>query len=169
MSKELFAPYNNKTPEFSLFGTSTYARVTSVHDGDTLTCIIPIFNQFFKFTTRLNGIDTCEITSDNAANKQLAVKARNRLIDIITHGDSKNMLLDGRKFVCDLFDKDIYLIWLECGSFDKYGRLLVTAKLHQEDPKSFSQILIDEHLAYKYDGGKKLSEEEQINLLCVAS
>jgi endonuclease YncB( thermonuclease family) len=168
MSKQLFTPYDNKTREFSLSGTNTYARVTSVHDGDTLTCVIPVFNQFFKFTARLDGIDTCEISSDNSLNKQIAITARNRLIDLVSNGASRLLdqnLLDNRRVVCDIFDKDVYLVWLECGKFDKYGRLLTKAKLHPLDPKCFSQTLIDEHLAYKYDGGKKLTEEQQINEL----
>jgi endonuclease YncB( thermonuclease family) len=164
MSKELFASHDNKTPKFSLFGINTYARVASIHDGDTLTCIIPIFNQFFKFTLRLDGIDTCEMTSENPVNKQTAILARNRLIELVSDGTSTLLdqkLFDNRKSVCDFFDKNVCIVWLECGNFDKYGRLLVKAKLHQHDSIYFAQTLIDEHLAYKYDGGKKLTEQQQ--------
>jgi endonuclease YncB( thermonuclease family) len=168
MSKELFMPYDNRTPEFSLAHKCTYARVTGVHDGDTLTCVIPIFNEFYKFSIRLDGIDTCEISSDNPTNKLMATRARNRLINLVSNGSSDQIdqqHLDNRRDVCNFFDKDVYLIWLECGNFDKYGRLLARARLHPEHQQSFSDILISERLAYQYDGGKKLTELQQIDKL----
>lgn len=168
MSKQLFMPYDNRTRDFSLAGECTYARVTSVHDGDTMTCVIPFRDDFFKFSVRLDGIDTCEITSNNQANKLIATRARNRLIDLVSNGASKHIeqhMLEARKSVCDFFDKDVYLIWIECGKFDKYGRLLVRAKLNPDDAQCFSQILVSERLAYNYDGGKKLTEREQIDKL----
>ena len=168
MSKDLFKPHNNDTKEFSLHGKGTFARVTSIHDGDTLTCIIPLFDNFYKFNTRLDGIDTCEILSDNPITKQIAVQARNRLIDLVTRGMSLKIdkdLLNQRKFVQGLLDKDVYLIWIDCGNFDKYGRLLVKAKLDHDDTQTLSQILITENLAYSYQGGTKLTESQQANKL----
>jgi len=168
MSKELFVPYDNRTRKFSLEGECTYARVTSVHDGDTMTCVIPFRDEFFKFSIRLDGIDTCEITSETPLNRELATRARNRLIGLVTGGKSTLLdqhAFDQRKNVCKFFDKDVYLVWIECGDFDKYGRVLVNAKLHPDDTRSLSDILISEHLAYKYEGGKKLTEQEQITRL----
>jgi len=162
--KQMFSPYTNATKEFSLHGKGTFARVTSVHDGDTLTCVIPLFDNFYKFNTRLDGIDTCEILSENPITKQIAFRARNKLLDLITRGASTNVdqhLLNQRKFVQGLLDKDVYLIWIDCGNFDKYGRLLVKAKLDSDDTQTLSQILVTENLAYSYQGGTKLTESQQ--------
>ena len=56
-------------------------------------------------------------------------------------------------------------MWIECVDFDKYGRLLTNVFLNKEDDKSISDILLEEKLAYKYNGDTKLTEEEQIKLL----
>ena len=52
--------YNyNTTKTFSLKNTECYARVVQIYDGDTITAVIPLFDNFYKFSIRLNGIDTC--------------------------------------------------------------------------------------------------------------
>ena len=109
----------------------------------------------------MNGIDTCEIKSKNDENKKHALLARNRLFNLIT-----NQTLD--KYDCKRLDirkilnSNVYLVKIDISGFDKYGRLL--ADLYDFNDKNLSKILIEEKLAYEYDGKTKLSEEKQINL-----
>ena len=63
MSKEDFRQFGGSTPELSITGLKTYGRVVDIYDGDTIKIILPAFGSYYKFTTRLNYIDTCEIRS----------------------------------------------------------------------------------------------------------
>ena len=162
--KEELKYFNNETPLFSLNGIKTYVRVVNVTDGDTISVVIPIFNNYFKFHVRLNGIDTCEIHSKNEIIKAKGLKANYRLIELLCPFEKlNNILCITKKQIVDLFDKNTCLIWLECLEFDKYGRLLGNIYI-DDKTKNVSNILIEEKLAYKYDGSTKLNEEEQMNM-----
>lgn len=158
--RELYKHHGNNTPYFSLKGLKTYARVIDVYDGDTITVVIDINNFFLKFKCRLNGIDTCEIRSKNIQNKQLAIQARNRLFNLITYHTLDELC--NKKEIIDFLDNNTSIIWIHCLDFDKYGRILIDCYSTADEPKSFSQILIDEKLAYSYDGETKLTEEQQL-------
>ena len=133
-----------ETPFFTLKGVKTYGKVVKITDGDTLCIVLPLFDKYYKFNTRLSGIDTCEIHSKNSSIKEIAIKAKNRIADLIED--------------CS------HLLWVECYEFDKYGRLLADVFL-SKDGKSISSVLLEEKLAYKYDGSTKLTEDEQLNFL----
>jgi micrococcal nuclease len=80
----------------------------------------------------MNGIDTPEMKSKNVNEKQAAVAARDFL---------SNLILDK-------------IIIVECGDFDKYGRLL--GELYFEgNPVSLSKQMIEKGYAKAYDGGTK--------------
>lgn len=161
-----FKKYDNKTPYFKLIGVKGYCRIVDIYDGDTLTIILKIFNsQYCKFNVRLSGIDTCEMHSTNDETKQKAIQARNRLFELIT-GESFNAFeFKTKKEIKDYFDNNINLVWIECGDFDKYGRLLGKLYNNKDQKLSFSEILISENLAYEYNGERKLTEDEQLLLL----
>jgi endonuclease YncB( thermonuclease family) len=162
---EIFRNYTaTNTPNFSLAGLSTHARVVSIYDGDSMTCIIPVFGQFCKFSIRLYGIDTCEIRSKRPENKELAIKARNRLIDLVTQ-DAAPSSLETKKEIDAFLDANVYLVHLHCRQSDKYGRILAEVHKDSSEKFSFSDILIQERLAYEYKGDTKLTEEEQVKLL----
>lgn len=161
---EKFKQYGINTPEFSLHGLKMYIRVVSIYDGDTIKAIVPFMGQFFKFTIRLSGIDTCEIKSKNQQNKDLALSARNRLFELVTSQKiSQNDL--SKKDLESLLDKHVYLVWANLLEFDKYGRLLANIYITTDSINSFSDILVSEKLAYKYTGDTKLTEEQQTDLL----
>lgn len=162
--QQRFQQYGGKTtPFFTLNGLKTYARVCSVYDGDTITVVMDINGSFLKFKCRLMGIDTCEIKSKNAANKELAVKARNRLIELITKG--KRVEDAKKKDVEMILEEEVHLIWVHCLEFDKYGRTIIECYASPDSTTSFNQMLVDERLAYKYEGDTKLTEEQQVALL----
>lgn len=175
------ATYDN-TKDFSLETLTKYVRIVDIYDGDTCICVIVLNNNIYKFHIRLAGIDTCEKTSKDPNNKNLAIKARNRLFELITNinlSDINNEYIS-RKNIREYLNKECYLIKLKCGKFDKYGRLLghlysikeqsSWAQFCGNNPKdnsnkSFNEILINEKLAYPYEGGTKLSEEKQTECL----
>lgn len=161
--KKQFENYNYNTPEFSLNNIKTYARVISIHDGDTITLIIPFLEKYYKFHCRLSNLDTCEITSKSEKNKELAIKAKNRIINLITGENLINNIT--KKTIDYILASDIFLIWINCYDFDKYGRVIIDAYKTEDDKTSFSEILINEKLGYKYGGKKKLTDKEQIQLL----
>jgi endonuclease YncB( thermonuclease family) len=164
-NKEEFRQYGGTTPEFSLNNIKTYARVISCFDGDTIGLVIPLNSDYYKFNIRLMGIDTCEIKSKNKVIKTLAIKARNRLLELITdqHIESSSTL--SRKQIDELLNNDVFLVYVHCFEFEKFGRVLANIYEDETCQKSFADILVEENLAYRYSGQKKLSEEEQVLLL----
>lgn len=153
-----------ETPTFSLDGINTYGKVVSVIDGDTIALVIPVLNTYFKFNCRLSNIDTCEIHSSNTKVKEIGIKAKFRLIELLS---KKKFNIDddaSKKEIQNIFSIDCFLVYVKCYSFDKYGRLLVDVFLNK-DEKSLSDILLEEKLAYIYNGKTKLTDEEQLKLL----
>ena len=151
--------FDNETPYFSLNKIKTHARVVNVVDGDTLDVVIPVFDKYYKFRSRINGIDTCEVHSNDVDIKNKGLQAKYRVIELLSKQDIKNVLCTTRKQIVELFTINLCIVLIECLEFDKYGRLLINVFIN--DDKSIADILIDEKLAYKYDGNKKLTEEQQ--------
>lgn len=146
------------TPLFSLKDTKTGARVVSVYDADTITVVIPFAGSFSKFNIRLYGIDTPEMKSKVAEVRDKAIKARERVINLITSGKSANV---SKKELQTYLTANITLVYIECFEQDKWGRTLAKVYLKEGDAKSLSDILLDEKLAYPYFGETKLTEDQQ--------
>ena len=148
-----FKAYDITTPYFSLKGVKTYARVVSIYDGDTITVVIPILNsQYYKFNLRLMGIDTSEIRDKDENKRKMALKARNRLYELITKCKCDDLK---HKEIEEKLNDDIYLIWVECDIVEKYGRTLAHVKINEEDTETLVDILINEGLGVRYDGGAR--------------
>jgi endonuclease YncB( thermonuclease family) len=156
MNKEEFKQYGGSTPELSLNGLKTFGRIVDIYDGDTVKIILPVFGSYYKFTIRLNGIDTCEIKNKNIELKEYGIKVKNRLFELITDIKPDNLKLE----IKNILDIETYIVWVECLQSDKYGRILANIYKTKEDIKSLSQILLDEKLAYKYEGKTKLSNSD---------
>lgn len=128
-------------PKFSMDGYVVDANVVGVYDGDTFTAEFPIpqieGSPIYKWSCRVQGIDTPEMRDKNPELKELAYKARDRVREMI-------------------MDKKIRII---IGEFDKYGRVLATP-LDPTTGTCIGKILIDEGLALAYDGGTKTSWED---------
>lgn len=113
------------------------AKVESVYDGDTLTAVLDLGMSITrKCSCRLAGIDTPEVNSRVAAEKQAALLARNRLQELT-------------------LDKQVILESVE--KPDKYGRLLV--RIWTLEGVCVNDALLSEKLARPYDGGAKTSWE----------
>jgi len=165
--EEIFKKYdNNTTPHFSLNGQKLWGRVVSLYDGDTLTIALNVFTGVYKFSVRMNGIDTCEMKSKNDKNKELAKNARSRLLSLITGKDlTETSTWNDRRKINNILNKGMYFVWVECLDFDKYGRLLANIYSDENSTENFSQVLIKDKLAYQYKGDTKLTEEEQVECL----
>jgi micrococcal nuclease len=131
---KLFELASTKTNKFTLKGYKTYAKCVYVYDGDTVHMVFkqPHSNECFKWIIRINGIDTPEIKSKNHNEKNAAIIARDYL---------RSLILDK-------------IIIVECGDFDKYGRLL--GELYLEGNNiPLSKQMIEKGYAKTYDGGTK--------------
>lgn len=121
-----------------LNGYESWAKVVKVYDGDLVHCVFFLNGKAVKFRVRLKGIDTADKTSKRKDEKLWAYQAMDRL----------NQLIDGE------------LVYLVCGGWDKYGRLL--GKLYYDSGKlvCFNDDLIEKGLAYVYQGGTRKKFEE---------
>jgi endonuclease YncB( thermonuclease family) len=150
-----FEQYGPSTPTFNFDGYHTIARVVGLSDGDSIVVTLPLplpaaAPYVYKFHIRLDGIDTPEMYGGGEA----AIKARNRLLQLITGLPLSDFALLTKKHIQNLLTNHVYLIRLECGNFDKYGRVLANV-FKPNEHTSFSQVLLDEGLAKEYHGGKK--------------
>jgi len=117
------------------YGTVTVSKVNSVYDGDTfrvdINSLPPIVGK--NIAIRVNGVDTPEIRGKCQYEKNLALKARDFVRDKLSNA------------------KEIKLTNLQRG---KYFRVVANVVV---DGVSLEQELLDNKLAYRYDGGRKLS------------
>jgi endonuclease YncB( thermonuclease family) len=144
----------NEVPIFSLQGYVTMAKLVSNYDGDTANIIFPYHGTWMHMRARFYGYDTCEMKPslkdpERDIKKKKAAAAKLRLWQLCTKSDSEPG------------SDHSTLILIQCGDFDKYGRLLVTAYpegTHVETiefDKSINAVMISEGHGYAYEGGRK--------------
>jgi len=108
-------------------------EVIKVYDGDTITIAAKLpfaKSPLYRFSVRLNGIDTPEIKGKSEDEISVAKEARDALSALILH---KNIVL-----------KNV--------ATEKYGRILADVYL---DDFHINKWLIEQRFAVKYDGGTK--------------
>ena len=123
-------------PYFNLKGERMFARLCDVYDGDSCTLVIRFGGKLYRVKCRLKGIDTAEIRSSNEDERIHAFKAR--------------------AFMEQYLDK---VLWAEFSENDKYGRALVCLYENKTSPR-LNSLLVEEGLAYEYQGGGKKPFEE---------
>lgn len=133
--RELMRVNPDSVDLFSLKGKVYPCRIVSVYDGDTCTALFKMKTHFVKFKVRMLGYDSPEMKPRlNLPNrdqiKREAEAAKQALI-------SKT--------------KDRY-VKIECGDWDKYGRLLGTLYTKKTN---INEWMINGGYGYPYDGGKK--------------
>lgn len=110
-----------------------YGKVIKVYDGDTITIAAKLPNTngpVYRFSVRLDGIDTPEIKGKSVAERELAKQARDVLHELI-------------------YGK---VIELRNVTNEKYGRILADVYIGDTN---VNQWLVSENFAVLYDGGKK--------------
>jgi endonuclease YncB( thermonuclease family) len=158
-----FLNYDISTPEFTLNGMCLHGRLVDIIDGDSLVIIIPVFDGFYKYHVRINGIDTCEMKSKSEQNKRLALRARSEILNLVTNSEFQYDI--DRKSIQKTLNDKVYVVYLECCEFDKYGRLLANVYIDNSKEQCFAKHLVDVNLAYRYTGETKLTEQEQLQIL----
>lgn len=126
--------------DFSFAGRRFLAKIVDYYDGDTVRVVFLYGGQLVQYKARMAGYDSPEMKPlkskpNREAEKAAAVAARVALIDKV--GDA--------------------LVYLECGEFDKYGRLLVTVYLRDgcDNGENVNAWMIAHGHGVPYDGGKK--------------
>lgn len=112
----------------------TFGKVIKVYDGDTITIASRLPNTdgpIYRFSVRLNGIDTPEIRGKSVAEKELAIVVRDALRELIM----------GK------------VVELRNVANEKYGRILADVFL---DSVSINDWLVEQNFAVPYTGGKKM-------------
>lgn len=108
-------------------------RVIKVYDGDTITIASRLpydESHLYRFSVRLNGIDTPEIKGKNEDEKCAAIECKNKLSSLILN-----------KYIS-----------LKNIQNEKYGRILANVYLNE---LCINDLLIKERYAIKYDGKEK--------------
>jgi len=125
---------------FSFAGQRFLAKIVDYYDGDTVTVAFEFNGRLIQYKARLVGYDSPEMkplkTNPNRlAEKAAAAAARAALIGKVQGG----------------------LVYIECGEFDKYGRILVTAFLRagEENGENINEWMVAQGHGTPYDGGKK--------------
>lgn len=119
----------------------TEGKVVKVYDGDTITVAAKLpytDSPIYRFSVRLNGIDSPEIKAKSSTEKMLAVNAREAL--------------SGR-----ILNK---IVQLKNTSTEKYGRLLADVYLGETN---MNEWMLANKYAVPYDGGTKHRPDEWIN------
>jgi endonuclease YncB( thermonuclease family) len=148
---------NDDIPLMSLNGTTAPGKVVEMYDGDTCKIVLLINGQLQKYNCRLLGLDTPEMKPPlTKPNRDVEIKmahaCRNKLMQLVTNCSCPNDAMLKKQECAKLLDSNTKIIRVECGEFDKYGRLLVTLFA---DEKCVNNILVEGNFAKSYDGGTK--------------
>lgn len=125
---------------FSLENEVHLAKIVKCYDGDTIHCIFKHNNKYTLFHARMYGYDSPEM------------KPSTTIPEIERINIKKKAIQSREKLESLILNKNIYLI---CKHFDKYGRLLVNAKLAMNDSKTINDMMIEGGFGYPYFGGTK--------------
>lgn len=122
--------------DFSFAGRAFTAKVVDFYDGDTIRVVFEFGGELVQYKARLAGYDSPEMkplkTSANRDAEKIAARAaRASLAEKIAD----------------------QLIRIECGDFDKYGRLLVTA--FAAGGENINEWMVAQGYGVPYAGGKK--------------
>lgn len=151
--------------DFSLDGIDVWAKVVDIYDGDTfrLAFFMP-HGEIVKFKMRGEGYNCPELYppknhSHREEEMNQAFCARNKLLELVCDSKIDLHTRYSRKDIRLILSKNNKLVWAKLGSFEKYGRLLVTMYTEGNKEKSINQILVEEKYAVEYHGEKRNKNE----------
>lgn len=101
----------DNTAELTFRGQKIRAKVLDVYDGDTVTLALLFHARPYQVKCRLAQINAPEIRTRDSAEKQAGLSARDYLRLLILN----------------------QIVTVECGDWDKYGRMLGTIYFHHEN------------------------------------
>jgi endonuclease YncB( thermonuclease family) len=126
---------------FNMDGVQCYGVIVNVYDGDTFRAVVYHNGLMKKLTFRPVGYDTPEM-------KPLK-SMENREIHIEKAKEAR------QKFI-DLCGGIHSYVFLRCGKYDKYGRVLVHVTNRRYSRKTINDLMLGSGLANPYNGGTKL-------------
>lgn len=126
--------------QFSMDGVHCYGVLVNVYDGDTFRACVYHNGIVKKLTFRPTGYDTPEIRP--------LKKIQNRDAHIAKAKEARQKFID----FCGGVGSYVYL---QCGKYDKYGRVLVRVSNRRYSTKSINDLMLESGLANVYDGGTK--------------
>ena len=124
-----------------LEGQTKLCKVVDIYDGDTCRVVFNHNGCINKWNVRMNGYDSPEMRPSRSLPNREEIKKK--------AVESKEYL---RSLVANSAEQ---LVYVKCGGFDKYGRLLGELYVNLEDEKSVNQQMIDNGHGYEYHGGTK--------------
>jgi endonuclease YncB( thermonuclease family) len=132
-------------PPFNFDGQEFQAKCIKVYDGDTITVAMKILNKFYKFNIRMLGYDAPELKSKRDEERARARKARDFLTELVLNK----------------------IIFIRCGKFDKYGRILGTVLCKPSvaiageiiyigtGTKNINELMCEQDFCRPYTGGHR--------------
>ena len=137
------------TPKFSLKDQVKICKVVDVYDGDTCRVVFNHGNTFNKWTIRMNGYDTPEMRPSKSLPNRDEIK--------------KNAVASRDYLKSLIMNESDQLVYIHCGDFDKYGRLLGEIYVNnptiqsndQEENPSVNSLMVKNNYGYVYHGGAK--------------
>lgn len=99
------------TKELNFKNKKFLCKVVDVYDGDTVKVVFYVHDELYRWNVRLFGINTPEMRPSRLNPLRKSIKAN---------------AIKSRDFLKSLFQITNNLVYIECGDFDKYGRLLGT-------------------------------------------
>jgi endonuclease YncB( thermonuclease family) len=144
------------------------------YDADTVTLAWMVGGAPYRVSARLVGIDAPEMKSADPEVRSKAMQARDMVVALAAGDDVSETVkrsFASRKEARAYLESRESVVWVEvCGSADgtmagsqpadKYGRVLAVLR-RAPGEESFADVLVEKGLAYRYDGGTKLTEEQQ--------
>ena len=132
---------NDQIKQFNMDGVKCYGVLVNVYDGDTFRAVVYHDGRMKKLTFRPIGYDTPEMKPPKSmenrdAHIEKAKEARQKFIDLCGGMHS--------------------YVFLRCGKYDKYGRVLVHVTNRRYSRKTINDLMLESGLANPYNGGTKL-------------
>ena len=128
-STRILEKHDENTPEFTLKGNIHLAKVVRVYDGDTCYCVFKVDDKYQQFRIRMLGYDSPEmrpptsLTDDEREQiKQKALESKAKLEELVLNK----------------------LVYVYCGDFDNFGRVIAEIKVDKQDSETVNQIMINE-------------------------
>lgn len=131
---------DNNVQLFTLEGEYKLCKVVDVYDGDTCKVVFDLNGCLNKWNIRMEGYDSPEMRiSKNDPDRD----------------EKKKKAIEAKKYLKNLIMNENQLVYIKCGDFDKYGRLLGQIFLNKNDTISVNDLMVDHDYGYVYNGGSK--------------
>jgi endonuclease YncB( thermonuclease family) len=137
---EIIKNADNSVKTFTLENINKVCKIVDIYDGDTCRAVFEHNGEINKWTIRMNGYDSPEIRPSR--------KLENR-------DEIKKKAIESKNYLKSIIMNESQLVYLKCGKFDKYGRLLGTILVNEHDTVSVNELMINNGYGYEYHGGTK--------------